>query len=250
MIQVLIGSSVLKYWFDDYPRKPKDRDYAVDEKVKSGVKGFEYLYNPLFVEYVLDNTCDMIPTPNMLFTLKCSHIFWDIQYNKHIYDIQWLRSKGCEVIKPLFYDLYGFWTEYHGKNKRSNLNMSAKDFFNNAIKCDIPHDTLHTYLKNPPTYTKVLCNGEEVLVCEDKFNNLSYEDKCNLVTEEVMIMAYERRGNLPYWKAYHLMFDKFLQNHAPLWEAIFILENYTELSKPKFNYYDRIESNQRSFERS
>ena len=39
------------------------------------------------------------------------------------------------------------------------------------------HDDLHTLLADPPTYTKVLQEDEEVLVSEDKFNTLSMDQK-------------------------------------------------------------------------
>jgi hypothetical protein len=40
--------------------------------------------------------------------------------------------------------------------------------------------------------------------------------------------------------AYSRMLKKFVRSHAPLWEAIFILENYTRLHRPAFNYFKKI----------
>jgi aspartyl/asparaginyl-tRNA synthetase len=122
--------------------------------------------------------------------------------------------------------------------------MSANDFFTNAIKYPIKHDDLHEMLikhshfkgQLTPTYCKILKDDSEVDVSEDKFNMLSFEEKLNLVQEEVMVMAMERSFHPDYRINYNIMLKKFILNHAPLWEAIFIIFNYPKLIKPFFNY--------------
>ena len=232
---ILIGSEAIKHWFPDFPRNPKDKDYIVKEIpnwTPSTVK-VEYLKNPIFDDYSYN-----IMLPNDLYTLLISHMFWDINWEKHMFSIQFLRGKGCKLDKDLFYKLYNYWNIYHKKNKRSNLKMSAEDFFDNNVKCEYSHDYIHTLLKNPPTYTKILKG--EVEVCEEKFNLLSKVNKLSLVVEECCCMAFERFQNLDYRHAYSKMLKKFIINHAPLWEAIFIIENYIELHKINFNYFKQI----------
>jgi hypothetical protein len=163
-----------------------------------------------------------------------------------MFDVQFLNKKGCKLNMDLFNDLYKFWNTIHGKDKRSNLDMTANEFFDNAVKCSYSHDWLHTLIQNPPTYTKILKG--EVDVDEEKFNNLSFEDKCNLVREEVYIMAFERFKNLDYRIAYSKMLKKFIMNHAPIWEAIFIIENYVELHKSKINFLKHLENEINRFE--
>lgn len=230
---LLIGSSAIKHHFKDFRRNPKDLDYAVSKKMNS-VKGIEYLYNPIL------GNLDGIADPDTLYTIKSSHVVgWDIKWEKHLYDIFFLGQKGCKLKKDLFLNLYKFWNNLHGENKRSNLDMSASDFFNNALTS--PHDFYHTLINENPIYKKVLKDGAEVDVCENKFNLLSFEDKLDLVREEVMVMAYERYSKVySFPKAYSVMLKKFILNHAPLWEAIFIVENHSKLYKPPFNYYKKI----------
>ena len=96
---------------------------------------------------------------------------------KHMFDCQFLIDNGAHIIKELWYELYNYWNHYHTKNTRSDLKMTASEFFNNAITCEYSHDDLHTLLADPPTYTKVLQEDEEVLVSEDKFNTLSMDQK-------------------------------------------------------------------------
>lgn len=239
MNKIIIGSTALLHWFPEANIKPKDRDYAVELGEKS-YREVEYLYNPvLFREKYRALVVDGYLTADALYTLKISHMFWDIHWNKNIYYIQLMKDLGCKVIRSLFYDLYEFWKEYHGENKRSNLEMSAESFFTNAVKCEYDHDYLHTLLVNPPTFTKILVG--EVEVSEDKFNDLSYEEKLSLVREEVYVMAWERAPTWDYRRAYEVMLKKFIISHAPLWEAIFILDNFKSLYRPEYNFSRKIE---------
>ena len=125
--------------------------------------------------------------------------------------------------------------------------MSSEEFFNNALEDGHLHDSYHELLiqhpyfegQKRPTYVKVLKDGCEVDVCEEKFNALSEKEKFNLAFEEVAIMAWEK-GRYPkgmYWKKkYNRMLKKFILNHAPIWEGIWIIQNHKELINPPFNF--------------
>ena len=237
MRKVLIGSSAGAKLFDDFPRQPKDEDWAVDGKdAKSRVKGIEYLYNPVLIDWLSGRKINR----DELYTLKMSHIFWKLEngsFEKHLYDIIWMGEKGCKLIHPLFNQLYKFWNDVHGKNKRSDLTLSSDDFFDNALENGHLHDYWHTILNPNPTYLKVLKNGAEVEVCEQKFNSLSFEDKVALVKEEVMLMSWERKFHKDFRISYGRMLRKFVREHAPIWEAIWILQNWKSVCAPDFDYF-------------
>lgn len=235
---ILIGSKAIKELFPDFPREPKDTDYAVEFKSElKSTQETEYLVNPILFKYHCSDS--YLPTADVIYTLKISHMFWDINWKKHLFDIQFLKEKGCKIIKPLFYELYDYWNELHGNNKRSDLKMTASQFFDNALKCEYDHDWLHTLINPNPTFNKVLIG--EVEVGEEKFNQLSYQEKLDLVQEEVYVMAWERMPKMDYRFSYELMMKKFILSHAPIWEAIFILDNYKDLYKPKINFKKQIE---------
>lgn len=241
---MIIGSTAIEYWFPDFPREPKDLDFVVYNKkdiskelleIQSNKK-VETLENSVLLNWVNQPVCPK----NELYTLKISHCFWDLEngsWNKHIWDVQWLKEKGCKFIPELFYELFEYWENLHGKRKTSNLEMSAKEFFNNAVNFPIEHDYLHTLLiqheyfdnQNLPMYVKILKDGAEVEVDEEKFNKLTEKEKFNLVIEEVMVMALERYGDLYYKKAFGRMLKKFIISHAPIWEATWIVQNHKEL---------------------
>ena len=235
--KILIGSRAIRHWFTDFNRGVGDNcdyDYIV-KKIPNHTQSIirhEYHLNPVFKNYA-----HSIMSPNDLYTLKVSHaIGWDIKWEKTMWDINYLKNKGCKMNLELFKELYAYWNRVHGQNKRSDLEMSAEQFFDNALPKDYDHDFLHTLIKQVPTYTKVLKDGTEVEVSEEKFNKLSFEEKCDLVREEVMVMAFERFSKYDYRVAYSKMLKKFIINHAPIWEALFIVENYVSLHKAKFNF--------------
>lgn len=239
MSNILIGSRAIKHWFPDFSREPRDYDFLVDEIPLKKENNSEYHVIPYIKELSGDkNFLDA----DLIYTLKCSHVFWNIKWEKHIFDIVFMKSKGCKLNKKLFFDLYEFWKTKHGDNKRSELNMTKEDFFNNAMPKDLPsHDYIHTLLNKTPTYTKVLKDGADVDVDENKFNKLTHEEKLELVREEVYVMAWERLGGRDYRSAYNWMLKKFIISHAPIYEALFIIENYYELRKPIYNFKQKIE---------
>jgi len=242
---VLIGSQAIKHWFPDFPREPKDLDYVIHEYKKldefseinqpSTGKRIEYLKNKVISDLFPD-TGEHVLSPNLLYTLKISHLFWDINWEKHEWDATWLREKGCQLDHPLFHKLYKQWNEVHGNNKRSDLKMSSADFFNNALTCEYDHDWLHTLLKPIPTFNKVLKDGQEVEVDVNKFQFLTEVEKEALVREEIYVMAFERWPIIGFRHAYGRMIKKFILSHAPIWEAIWILENYKRLCRPEFDF--------------
>ncbi len=255
MRKLIIGSEAIKYHFPDFHREPKDIDYAIpyDRKIKVGKindRVVEYLYNPIIFKYVDFNQDGLqYATPSQLLTIKMSHISWNVNFKKHMFDIQFLLDNGVKYNKVLYDELYNFWVEYkgrEGKHRRSDLTLSSEEFFDNAI--DTNHDNLHMLLTEVPAYTKILKEGCEVEPCEHKFNALTTEEKIKVIEEEVMVMAYERFRDKQYRVGYEMMLEKFVTGHAPIWQLFFIIENYKKLRVPSFNYYKRIEETHKKIE--
>ena len=241
---ILIGSSAIKHWYPDFKREPKDIDFIIDENEILPPRGqnVEYLVNPIFAnKWKYKDTKPMYPSD--LTTLKASHLCWDINREKHMFDLQFLLSKGNEIEEELFWELYDYWNVYHNKNKRSDLKMTNDEFFSNAINYDVAeHDDLHLLINPTPTYTKILKDGCDVELDEEKYNLLSHEEKLDLIREEVYVMAYERWKNTDYRSAYLKMLKKFILSHAPKFTLLFILKNYIELQNTKniINYKKQI----------
>lgn len=250
---MIIGSYAIKFNFPNFPRTPKDLDYigklnfTNEENLR-----LEKLENPILEKYYNYNLPNYIGMDE-LYNLKISHSFWNLPNNswdKHLWDIQFLKENGCKFIPSLFWELFEHWENVYGKRNSSNLEMSAKDFFNNKISYDIKHDDLHEILvQHPyfngdsPTYKKILKEGAEVDVCMEKFNNLSELDKFNVVFEEVAVMSMENRfPKEMFWKEkFQKMLKKFIISHCKVEEGVWIIQNHKELlTKIPFNYQEFI----------
>lgn len=238
--KVLIGSSAIKHHFPDFNREPKDLDYAVRDKK---IPGTDSMVIPL----VIENSSSEIATPEMLLTLKLSHIFWnelgERNWEKHMWDIQFLLHKGVDYDREQMLQLKEFWTEHYGGLRRSKLNMSAEEFFDNAINVDIDHDHIHTLIHPDPIYKKVLEDGAEVNLDPDKFFALTGAEKDRFIQEEVMVMAWERFPKYYYKKAYYVMYKKFLRNHVPMFAFDYMVRNWIRLGQPSFNFIEKINKN-------
>lgn len=235
----IIGSTAIKHYYNDFNREPKDLDLCVRNKydLRSN-KDVEFLVNPVLLNYVNG----VFPTENQLLTLKVSHILYDINWSKHMFDIQFLLDKGCEIDIVLLKDLRIYWSNNLPYIRRSELNQDKDQFFNNDVnkKSDYDHDLIHTLLNESPIYKKCLKDGEEVDLDPNKFFNLNHEDKLLFVKEEVMVMAWERFKTKKYYIAYQEMLNKFIREHIPLFALEFAIKNYKELVKIPFDYITKI----------
>lgn len=247
---IIIGSTAIRRWFPDFPREPKDVDIVLhhlekgcDTIIRTFFPGkrVEFLVNDVLAEHFHGSILE----PNELYTLKVSHLFYDINWEKHLFDVQFLKEKRCRILMPLFYELYNYWGKIHGKNKRSNLNMSSKDFFDNAVNFPVQHDHLHELLiqhkyfngQEKPTYSKILKDGQEVDVSMTKFLALTEQEKYNVVFEEVAVMGIERFPETEdYRRIYARMLKKFIISHCKIEEALWIIENYKQVVKPAFDF--------------
>ena len=63
----------------------------------------ETLSNPILLQFCKNNLFQISPylNPDILYTLKMSHMFWDINWEKHMFDIhfldQWIRKRVYDL---------------------------------------------------------------------------------------------------------------------------------------------------------
>jgi hypothetical protein len=231
---MIIGSNALFYHYPWEIRIPKDFDvigdhsYPLEEKIERHKNPYvKYFSTPKIGAYI---------NPSDLLTLKMSHLFWDINWNKHMWDVQFLLTKDNIPNENLFYNLYIYFCTIHGTPKRSELKMSYDKFTDNVIVNGKLHDKLHwelsEYLYNKsPVFIDILKDNEEVDVCKNKFYKLSFENQIRVVQEEIMVMTLERKLTNFCQQDYDVMLKKFIMNHAPIWQSFFIIKNYLIIRK-------------------
>ncbi len=227
----LVGSRAAKFWFDDY-REPRDWDYLIAPGEQ--VKGDKHIAEDGLLPF-LDHE---IATPEMLYTLKVSHSFWAIHWEKTMRDIYFFQSKGIELDEDLFKGLYKFWEKRHGK-KKANLNVKNEEFFTKYVDRKYEHDTLHEAIKyyDVPMYQKLKKDTSMALIDRGMFEALSFEDKCKLVREETYVTALERfliprEFDMDELTAYRRAIKLIITSMSKGFFPKFIVENWIVLNKP------------------
>jgi hypothetical protein len=235
---VTIGSTAIKHYFPDFPREPKDLDIAVkDTEYLEKLPGVEYLENKVIYKYQTDGFLK----PELMISLKASHMFWDNNWDKHLFDIQFLFKKGYSIDVELVEELVPYWEEILPKVRRSRLEMNKESFFTNAVNEDTDeHDYLHTLINPVPMYTRLLKDNCEVELDPKKWEDLTFDEKCDVVFEETAVMSYERYKDLHYAVGYRKQLKDNIIKHFPRYIALFAIENYPILEKPKYDYITKI----------
>lgn len=239
----IVGSTALKWWRLSN-RYPKDIDVWSNMEISSK-PGYDIATMP-------DHIIDLVPekfnhaTPDALYTIKCSHLGWsNPAWQKHKLDVIWLKSKGCEIIEPLYEALTDFWKGKLGDKSFLNLDKSKEQFFTDEVYYKYDHDYLHELVAHPyrPMYESCLKNGKEVLIDRDKWDKLPFENKVRMFREEITVIAIERWlvnphwSNLDWYRAYLLSLQKTITNLTKGWATDFIVRNLEEFYKPDFSYF-------------
>ena len=92
-----------------------------------------------------------------------------------------------------------------------------------------------------------MVDGQDVEISEDKFNKLTFDEKLDVIREEVYVMAYERYKDKNHLVAYSKMLKKFIMQHAPIWMFPFVVENYLKINRAEINFINLIK-NQLNYE--
>lgn len=229
--KLIIGSTAIKHYFPDFPREPNDLDYVVADKSKFMSNSIiEYLENPVILKYQTEGHL----TPELMTSLKVSHLLWETNWEKHMFDLQFLLKKGFKWDLELVRELREYWHKTLPKVKRSQLEMTKEDFFTNNVNKDSnEHDHLHSMINSIPMYTRLLKDGAEVELDESKWEMLSFNDKCLVVWEEVLVMQIERYKGLKPTVGYIKQLKSCIQKHFPPYISLFSIENYPTLESYK-----------------
>jgi hypothetical protein len=243
MKSLIIGSHAIRHWFPDFPREPKDMDIMCEQGTST--KEVEYLWIPEYQYFLDSNQDEQYLDKDHLYTLKLSHLGFNIFWEKHCSDVCFLKSKGCVADEKLYKKLVKAWILKHGKQWASLKGKDSQTFFEDAVKRKYVHDTIHdaVAIYDKPLYESLVYEG---VSCSKKgFDKLSYDDKLNLVREEVYVTALER-WLIPHdfkfskIEAYQKALKKLATTMSSGWFKFFILTNIDVLRNDRdFSYIDK-----------
>lgn len=176
----------------------------------------------------------VVADPNALLTIKCSHLGWDINWDKHARDAVMLMNKGYRIIPVLYHMLVAFWNEAHRDKSYLSLYQTKEQFFTDNVTYVYDHDFLHELaaLPNKPMYSKCLVDGQEVAIDKNKFDQMLFSDQFQMFLEEISVIAAERwliptkiHGKIDIGKAYRMAVKKTICSLTKNWATDFLIFN-------------------------
>lgn len=237
---IVIGTTALAehgMWI----RQPDD----VDVVAPYNVPGKDTIVLPKSILDLIPEECGYA-TPDAVYTIKCSHLGWDIKWKKHKKDVLTLRHKGCRIIPVLYEALVTHWKEVNGNKDFLDMYKTKEEFFNDAVPKVIEHDILHKIVSYPykPIYLDLHEDRQEVAIDKAKFNKLPLWKQLKMFQEEIAVIAVERWLINPMCKnKYHWIqaWDRALHKTVVAltknWMTDFMLEHLHTLSKPQYNLF-------------
>lgn len=238
----IIGSVAMRRLFGNEFREPKDLDVFArpDDPALAWTSPDDVFWHDSFAGTQLDVTG--YANMHQMYTIKVSHAYWQINnvanWQKHMADIMFLKSKGAKLDMDLHKLLYPVWEAKHGK-KQMNLAQAAGDFFEDAVVRIYDHDSIHRSVcyGDEPLYEAILKDGETVDIDPAKMWALSFEDQVKLFREEIAATALERYmipSNYRYsaGRAYQKALQKTVISLTKGKSARFIVDNFSQFAKP------------------
>ena len=249
MKYLIYGSTAIKHFFPDYNQEPKDLDIITETDNKlhldiSGCKVIEQYFLEEF-QYIFENNKDKsYVDPDFLYTIKMSHLSWDINWDKHMKSAIFLREKGCKLDKVLYDSLMKAWERVHYK-KKVKMDVKNSEFFKENINRAFDHEYLHLRyaFSGRPLNEKIRKDLDSPLCSEELWRKLSYSNKIKCATEELMVLTVERYGFVPKENRLPIKFAKIkmlkqmITSTTSGWFNLFLKENFKVLINKDFPKY-------------
>lgn len=247
---IVVGSVAAEFWgINRNPPKDLDIWLSSEEKESGDFSGREDLsVIPLEILTKIP-TPDGVVSADALYTIKCSHLAWDIHWEKTKRDILYMEHKGCVLLPALYTALKKYWEGVHGDKSFLSLSKTKEDFFDDHVTYLYDHDYLHELVSHPhaPMYKSCLKGGEKVLTDKVKFDKLCFRDKVRLFREEITVIACERwllnpknKEGLCWILAYKAALKKTIISLTKGWASDFIIHNLKHFIRPDFTYFTNI----------
>lgn len=243
---MIIGSTALKYHGINVG-EPNDLDVMITANHSKRIypDNVDVIIIPKHIYKLLFNTSGYC-TPADILTIKMSHMAWDTKWDKTKRHVLYLLNLGYKPNKSLYLLLKHHWQSVYGSKDHLSLAKTKSKFFNDYVTYVYDHDYLHELVSYPkePTYISCLKNNEEVLICRNKFNLLSYDKQLSMFREEITVIAIERwlvnpinKGKVCWTKAYSMALKKVVTSLTKNWATDFVIFNLPSLYKPDYSYF-------------
>jgi hypothetical protein len=154
----------------------------------------------LYLDYDDANNEMKYASPEVLFSLKKSHIHFPVKFQKHISDYCLLYDhfKGDDMLYAITEINFKETEKRLGKLRTPSLNKSTKNFFGQSekfFKSYFVHDDIHRMMSHyqHPLYENMQKDNSSARCEKNMWEKFTFEDKCKCVLEEAMVIALERK---------------------------------------------------------
>lgn len=194
--------------------------------------------------------------------LKAGHIVFDSKnWENHIVDYTILTNYviGFDEDDQRLIKLHRICTENRlketgsYKNKPKLKGKTYEEFMDDGVTKVVDHDKLHeivAFTPGIPLYKSILKDPTKnsVECSEEKFNNLSDEEKLKLVVEESMVIALERViipailkcKEFDEFEAYKYAVRKVCVSLSSNWFQQFAIDNYFNVLNTRINFVQKL----------
>ena len=244
---LIYGSTAIKHWFPQFKKTPHDLDLicnTIEVDNLKNTKLTEYYWIEAF-EYLLSHNIDKkYVDKDLLYTIKVSHAAWDVNWEKTIKDITFLKEQGCVLNKEFFELLYNEWIVIHGK-KNVKMSVYNSDFFKSNIYRKHNHEQLHEYFKfyDKPLNEAIRKDLNSPLCSKELWDNLVYEDKIKCALEEIFVLASERyilvEKPLPIKFAIIKILKQMIISSTSGWFNLFLIEEFETLRLREIEHFQK-----------
>lgn len=230
---LIFGSTALRYWFSDFSREPHDLDIICNQTSPS--IGVDVLWFD-GIELLFEENKDLkYVDPDILFTIKLSHLSWDVNWDKHMHDFIFLKNKGCQINEKLYKLFYEHWNKHYSDKSRIKLKVKNEDFFTNRVKRKYEHDYLHEVFafKDRPMNEKIRPDLSSPYCSFEMWESLTHEEKIKCCLEESYVIGFERfvlNGKHPM-SSKTLGLKYLITSLSKGWFNRFLIMNFEELVK-------------------
>jgi hypothetical protein len=138
---------------------------------------------------------------DVLMMIKKSHLYWQLNFDKHIKDYHFFKSKGVvldDELKDILKQRIKETEVRVGKPMTPSLKQTKDAFFGQSAKrvtYYFDHDNIHQVMahKEKPMYTYMQKEEDEVFCTKAMWETFSIKDRVQCVQEEAYVIAIERK---------------------------------------------------------
>lgn len=242
--------------------KPKESDWDLIGEGQE-LKGVEYAPEGLCNQEICDKyASDLIvdtPTgparvinPLGMMLMKRSHLHRPIDFEKHIRDYHFLKTRLSDQIDDDYLSLLAkrtAETKLKYGDKHPSLKQGKKEFFDDYVSKKYEHDDIHyaTCYYNEPIYERLKLDKDTVFCQRDLWEKLSHEDQIRCVREEAFVIAIERKlipkPKFPPSFAFGWALFRICTTLTSGWFRDFAIENWVEIKNHNCDFVQKFLNN-------